>query len=39
MKKVMVILLMAMLSLSAWGQKIVLSGTVVNERNGNKILY
>ena len=37
MKKVMVILLMAMLSLSAWGQKIVLSGTVVNERNGNKI--
>lgn len=37
MKKVMVILLMAVVSLSAWGQKIVLSGVVANEQNGNKI--
>lgn len=30
-------LLMAMLSVSAWGQKFVLNGWVANERNGDKI--
>ena len=37
MKKVMFCLLMAMLSVGAWGQKFVLSGWVANERNGDKI--
>ena len=37
MKKVMLVLLLAMLSVSAWGQKFVLSGWVANERNGDKI--
>ena len=37
MKKVMLVLLLAMLSVSAWGQKFVLSGWVANDRNGDKI--